>query len=330
MRIDIGTARAGLALAYGAAGLAMAAKLAAAAPSAPPAEIAWAFPPAAAPRAPPSQTRIERLPGVAVTHTEAEIYDQFKMVDWRPVGRPPIPAVVREGRKPDVRACGYCHLPDGSGRPENAALAGLPADYIVRQLVDMHSGARQSVGVDWGPAALMRTTAAAMGPAEMIAAARYFAAIRFRPHTRVIEAAATPKATPTDRVYGLATSGPRQPLGQRIVEGPENLQRFELRDDALRYVAYAPPGSIAAGARRAATGGGEQTQVCASCHGAGLKGGAGPPLAGRSPTGLFRQLYAFKTGARNGALAAPMRAVAAKLTTPDMIALAAYAGSLRP
>ena len=56
----------------------------------------------------------------------------------------------------------------------------------------------------------------------------------------------------------------------------------------------------------------------------------GPPLAGRFPTGLFRQLYAFKMGFRNGTQAAFMKPVVQLLDEQDMIALAAYAASLDP
>ena len=31
-------------------------------------------------------------------------------------------------------ACGFCHRADGLGEPESASLAGLPAEYIVRQV----------------------------------------------------------------------------------------------------------------------------------------------------------------------------------------------------
>ena len=53
-----------------------------------------------------------------------------------------------------------------------------------------------------------------------------------------------------------------------------------------------------------------------------------PALAGRSPSYLFRQLYDFKHGARDGSGAAPMREIATKLSTEDMTALVAYAASL--
>src|SRR2546427_13286230 len=54
------------------------------------------------------------------------------------------PPVVAQGRKPDVFACGFCHRADGPGGPENSALAGLPAAYIVQQMNDYKSGARRT------------------------------------------------------------------------------------------------------------------------------------------------------------------------------------------
>jgi cytochrome c553 len=53
-----------------------------------------------------------------------------------------------------------------------------------------------------------------------------------------------------------------------------------------------------------------------------------PPLAGRSPTYLLRQLVAFKTKDRAGDSAPPMQAVAAALGMADMIAAAAYAAAI--
>jgi cytochrome c553 len=53
-----------------------------------------------------------------------------------------MPEVVARGRKPELFACGYCHYPNGQGRPENSSLAGLSAGYIARQLYDYQSGAR--------------------------------------------------------------------------------------------------------------------------------------------------------------------------------------------
>jgi cytochrome c553 len=68
-----------------------------------------------------------------------------------------------------------------------------------------------------------------------------------------------------------------------------------------------------------------------TCHGPTLAGiGLIPPLAGRYPTYIVRQLIGFKTGARTSPLSQPMQAVAAQLSVEDMIAVAAYAASLNP
>ncbi len=294
---------------------------------------AWAFPVLAAPstKAPPVWSTVKNSGGAApgAASRVAAVLAGCRAAAGRPLARPPAPAIVREGRRPAVEACGFCHLPEGSGRPENAVLAGLPADYIERQLADMRSGARRSSGGAWRPASLMEKVAAAATPQEVEAAARYFAARPYTPHTRVIEAAAPPKAVAVGAIYRFATDGTTERLGRRILEGPDDFERFELRDDLVGYVAYVPPGAIARGARLARTGGGGRTQVCGACHGDRLQGMTGPPLAGRSPTGLFRQLYGFKTGARRGAASAAMREVTARLDINDMIDLSAYAGSLR-
>jgi cytochrome c553 len=55
-----------------------------------------------------------------------------------------------------------------------------------------------------------------------------------------------------------------------------------------------------------------------------------PPLAGRSPTMLFRQLEAFDGGTRHAAADEPMRIEVAHLTSTDFIELAAFIGSLSP
>jgi cytochrome c553 len=52
-----------------------------------------------------------------------------------------------------------------------------------------------------------------------------------------------------------------------------------------------------------------KTQICATCHLAKLKGTDKiPPIAGRSPTYLLRQLLAFKNGTRRNEAAKQMDA----------------------
>jgi cytochrome c553 len=73
------------------------------------------------------------------------------------------------------------------------------------------------------------------------------------------------------------------------------------------------------------------TVACNLCHGPELKGlGPFPPIAGRSPTYIVRQLYEFRHGGRTGGSSALMKLPVEKLSQDDMIALAAYVGSLEP
>jgi cytochrome c553 len=65
------------------------------------------------------------------------------------------------------------------------------------------------------------------------------------------------------------------------------------------------------------------------CHGPGLKGLATvPPIAGRSPSYVVRQLNDIKTGARAGIATQLMKATVANLAVDDMVAIAAYLASL--
>ena len=90
-------------------------------------------------------------------------------------------------------------------------------------------------------------------------------------------------------------------------------------------------GSVAKGETLAKTGGSGTTLACGICHGPALKGvGPIPPIAGRSPTYIVRQLYEFKTGGRSADASALMKQAVEKLSPEDIIALAAYVGSLEP
>jgi cytochrome c553 len=116
-----------------------------------------------------------------------------------------------------------------------------------------------------------------------------------------------------------------EPIVERIIELGQDEARQMKRDPYSGTVAYVPAGSVARGEALAGS------SACAGCHGADLKGLlTGPHLAGRSPTYLFRQLYAFKTGARQGPDAELMAGIAAPLSSADMIDLSAYIATLAP
>ena len=55
-----------------------------------------------------------------------------------------------------------------------------------------------------------------------------------------------------------------------------------------------------------------------------------PPIAGRSPSYIVRQIWDMQQGTRNGAAAQLMKMAVAKLTPEDLVAVAAYVASERP
>ena len=292
---------------------------------------AWAFPfldPSVKLR--PDDGTKHTLPGSTLSVTLTQIFDVFTAYDWYPEEHPPMPPAVAQGEKPEVRACGMCHMPNGQGRPENAALAGLPAEYIIRQTREIASGHRRSSVPNAGPQIRMRSSAA-VSDEGLRQAADYFSKLTFKPWIRVVEADMAPKAVVAfGTMWAKAPEGGTEPLGRRIVEIPEDFERTEWRDPHAGFVAYVPVGSIAKGEALATTGG-AKTPACTSCHGADLKGGEiAPPIAGRSATYLVRQLWDIQHGARVGAQTELMKPVVTGLDLDDMIALAAYAASRSP
>ena len=271
------------------------------------------------------------VPGSEASFTAAQTRDLFSVPDWHPSTHPAMPEIVSHGRKPDVFACGYCHLPNGMGRPENSSLAGLPAAYIIHQVSDFRSGARKSSEPRHLPATNMITHETKATTEEIRAAADYFSKLPRQPWIRVVETDTVPKAHVAGWMLVADTPAATETVGQRIIEMPEDLERTELRDDTSGFVAYVPPGSLKEGKLLVATGGGGRTVACAKCHGAGLRGsGNVPSIAGRSPSYIVRQLYDIKSGARSGALSLQMRRTVAKLSLDDMIAIAAFTSSLKP
>ena len=74
-----------------------------------------------------------------------------------------------------------------------------------------------------------------------------------------------------------------------------------------------------------------KTTACGTCHGVNLMGVADvPPIAGRSPSYMVRQMWDMQQGTRNGSQAQLMKLVVANLTEDDMVAIAAYVASRVP
>jgi cytochrome c553 len=52
-----------------------------------------------------------------------------------------------------------------------------------------------------------------------------------------------------------------------------------------------------------------------------------PPIAGRSPSYIVRQMWDIQQGARNGAAVQLMKMAIARLTPADLVSVAAYVSS---
>ncbi|MBV9249560.1 MAG: hypothetical protein JO227_10010 [Acetobacteraceae bacterium] len=279
----------------------------------------------------PDDGTLRHVPDSTAAFTVTQARDLFFTHDWHPSDHPPLPEIVAYGRKPEVMACGVCHRADGPGGPENASLAGLPAQYIVQQMADFRSGARTTSIPQRVPPQLMIKTAKGITDPEVEQAAAYFSGLRPRTVIKVVETATVPKTRVAGWFLATLPNGESEPIAGRIIEVPEDLERFEMRDSRSRFIAYVPPGSVEQGRQLANTGGNGKSAPCTICHGPELNGvGPIPGLAGRSPSYLMRQLYDFQHGTRAGPWSPLMAPNVSKLTLDDMVALAAYAASLPP
>ncbi len=302
-------------------------------PEEPPPPPGWAFTVNDPDPPPPPQDdgRARTIPGSPRSFTLTELRDPFSPPDWHPDGQPPGPPAVAQGRRPDLFACGYCHYPNGQGRPENASLAGLPAAYIIQQMEDYRNGLRRSSEPRMGPPANMLNQAMAATEDEIQEAAEYFAALPFQRWIRVVEADSIPAVRVAGWMHVPVEGGGMEPLAGRIVETPEDPGRTALRDASTGFVAWVPRGSVAEGERLVRTGADGRSQPCAICHGEDLRGlGPIPGLAGRSPSYMVRQLWDLKYGARRGAWAPLMDAAVRNLSLEEMTAMAAWLASLEP
>ena len=293
----------------------------------------WAYPGhfSPSPSSAAARAEVQHLPNSKATYTKGEIGDLFVVPDWYPDIHPLMPEIVSHGRKPDVYACGHCHLPNGQGRPENASVAGLSAEYIVQQMADFKSGLRKGSDPDMLSVTNMVKLSKAASDDDVKAAAAYFSSFKLKPWIRVLEVEAVPDTSPEGGMMVVKAGGAKEPIGDRVIEVSENLERTELRDPTSGFIAYVPMGSLAKGKDLVTTGANGKTMACTMCHGPNLKGtGNIPSIAGRSPSQMARQLIDFQNGSRNGSMAPMMKGVVSKLTIADMVAITGYLASQEP
>lgn len=295
----------------------------------------WAYtpPPPAGSPPPPSalpadDNAVVRITGTDKTMTRGALRGQKEIPDWYPEERQgQMPAVVRSGRE-GVRACGFCHLADGSGRPENAPVSGYHPTYFVQQMEDFKNGLRRSADPRKANTNNMIGFAKMATAEEIRAAADYFAAQPYPRRLRVIESRTAPKVRLQGGMHMAIPAGEgggMEPIRDEIVEVPDDNLRAEARDTRMGWTAYVPVGSLNRGKQLAAK------HQCGMCHGPSLEGiGPVPPLAGRSPSYTMRQLFDMKNGTRRGPWSELMKPLVSGMSVQDMMALSAYAGSVAP
>jgi cytochrome c553 len=293
---------------------------------------------------PGEQTRPRHLEGSTATYSLVDVRDGQNVIDWFPGDHPPMPKVIQHGPAAlgsNTRGCGSCHLPNGKGRPENAGVAGLPVAYFMKQIQDFRSGKRHSADPRKPNTNTMIELAKALSDDELQAAAEYFGSQKWTPWIRVVETDLVPKTRISGNLFLPLEQSKTQAIAARIIEMPENEEQAEsYRNPHSGFVAYVPTGSIAKGKDLVTTGGARivgnefirgKTTPCITCHGPDLMGVADiPPIAGRSPSYMVRQLWDIQQGARNSEAAQLMKLVMMNLTPEDMVAIAAYVTSRPP
>ena len=271
------------------------------------------------------------LPGAAGAYTRNEANDGWGPADWYPEDHPPMPEVVARGKSSaGVRACGLCHYPNGQGKMENAHVAGLPVNYFLAQLDAFENGDRHSADVRKENTNEMARMPHGLTDEEKREIAEYFASMPFRPWIReVIETDMVPQVHAAGGLMVPLDDAPLMPLGNRIIEIPEDRERMEtMRDPRTGFITYVPIGSIAKGEELVTTGAGKTIQ-CSLCHGPGMKGlGDIPGIAGRTASYSMRQLWDLKQGTRRSS--GIMEPVVQNLTSEDMLNIVAYLATLPP
>jgi cytochrome c553 len=295
---------------------------------------------------PEEQTRLRRIEGSNATYSLVDIRDGQNVIDWFPGDHPPMPSIIAHGPAAlgeKTRGCGSCHLPNGKGRPENAGVAGLPVGYFMRQIQDFREGRRRSSDPRKPNTNTMIELAKAMTDEELRVAAEYFGSMKWTPWIRVVETDLVPKTRIVGNLFLPIEDEMTEPIAGRIIEAPEDVEQAETyRNPRSGFVAYVPPGSIAQGKDLVTTGGARvvgnefirgKSTPCITCHGLDLMGVAEtfvPPIAGRSPSYMVRQMWDIQQGMRNSEGAQLMKLAMANLTKEDLVAVAAYVSSLAP
>ena len=121
---------------------------------------------------------IVRAQGSRKEYDASKIAGNANPPDWFPEEHASAPKAVQGGAGITM-ACGSCHLMSGQGHSESADLAGMPAEYLIRQMTYYKAGTRKDD-------ARMGPIAQATSEEDVRQAAEYFAAQKPRTFVKVI------------------------------------------------------------------------------------------------------------------------------------------------
>ena len=164
--------------------------------------------------------------------------------DWYPDDHPPMPNAVAFGSKPAAFACGFCHTPErlrqaGKCQPRRPSAEYMSSRWPISetdrervQLSSAHADDRHRKR---------------RFDADLKSAAAYFSSLKTAP----LDPGGGSSDGAETRVLGFMLvpdgSGESEPIGDRVIEMPEDVPRTELRNSRSGFIAYAPPGSLRAG-----------------------------------------------------------------------------------
>src|SRR3989449_9738215 len=172
----------------------------------------------------PKVPAVVRAQGAAKEMEATAVAGNANPPDWFPDEHPAPPRSVK-GDPGIAMACGSCHLMSGQGHPESADIAGMPAEYLIRQMAYYKAGTRKDD-------ARMGPIARAASDDDVRQAAEYFAALKPSVWVKVIETATPPKTfiATAGRHRQLHPDGGTEPIGRRILEIPADPFRTGIRD----------------------------------------------------------------------------------------------------
>jgi cytochrome c553 len=178
--------------------------------------------------------------------------------------------------------------------------------------------------------------ARAMTEEEIVQSAEYFAAIQWKPRVKVIETGLVPKTRIVGNLFLPLEEAHRADRRPAHRSAEDEARSETVRDPRAGFIAYVPEGSLARGKRLVTLGGATivdneiiqgKTTPCTACHAPDLMGvGKVPPIAGRSPSYLARQLFDIQQGTRRGRI----EPTDDRAADPDDIAIATSAASADP